>query len=345
MKMDPGHGARRKGMRMDENREHSPDSPLYLRLFESIRHEINSGQWEPGSRLPSIRQLASDTGVSVGTVRHVYELLAREGFIRTEKGRGSFVSGSHPAEDPAGRKERALEAIDLAIGVLTDLGFTAREIGIFFELRLRQKEEATRPIRAAIVASTPEERSIINRSMETATDVQFDRILYSDVTKQPARLANYDLAIVPARLQRDLENLTGSSIKVLPVVLAISRETLLACRGINESASVGVLTVSRDFVPVLKEQCGDLLAGGGGLEFALFGDPGETSRFLKRHEVILVSPDYANLVGKAEASLIRDYSKAKRVIRAHFDCDQGSLLYLTQAIKKKYRELRDSLSA
>lgn len=65
---------------------------MYLQLMEQIRLHIGSGDWPPGSELPSIRQLAADLSISVITVKRAYQELEREGVIVTQQGRGSRVA-------------------------------------------------------------------------------------------------------------------------------------------------------------------------------------------------------------------------------------------------------------
>ena len=43
------------------------------------------------SRLPSLTELTSQTGLAVGTVRRAIDILARERLVRTVPGRGTFV--------------------------------------------------------------------------------------------------------------------------------------------------------------------------------------------------------------------------------------------------------------
>jgi GntR family transcriptional regulator len=57
-----------------------------------MRQEIVSGRWPPGEKLPSERDLCVIFGVSRPTVRGAIEALVDEGFLRREKGRGTFVA-------------------------------------------------------------------------------------------------------------------------------------------------------------------------------------------------------------------------------------------------------------
>lgn len=68
------------------------DRPAYRQIIDQIKRRVSSGEWRPDDELPSIRSLATELRVSVITVRRAYLELEREGVVRTEQGRGSFVA-------------------------------------------------------------------------------------------------------------------------------------------------------------------------------------------------------------------------------------------------------------
>src|ERR1035441_7318215 len=61
-------------------------------LKEILLREIRSGKLKPDDRLPSEDQVAASYGVSIITVRRTLTDLANAGYIRRERGRGTFVS-------------------------------------------------------------------------------------------------------------------------------------------------------------------------------------------------------------------------------------------------------------
>jgi GntR family transcriptional regulator/MocR family aminotransferase len=69
---------------------------------------IHSGELQPGERLPSVRQLATDLGLSITTVMSVYNRLAENGLVYGEAGRGTFVSET-PSVIPAAPPPRPAE--------------------------------------------------------------------------------------------------------------------------------------------------------------------------------------------------------------------------------------------
>ncbi|MDU0354332.1 GntR family transcriptional regulator [Paraglaciecola aquimarina] len=68
--------------------------PMYQQIMAQIKQKILVGDWQMGFHLPSIREMAAATGVSVITVKRAYSELEHEGVIYTQQGRGSFVAES-----------------------------------------------------------------------------------------------------------------------------------------------------------------------------------------------------------------------------------------------------------
>jgi GntR family transcriptional regulator len=69
--------------------------PLYHQLYEILRSNIRSGDWLPGDTIPPESELIERYQVSRTTVRQVLDLLANEGLIYRQQGRGTFVA--HPS--------------------------------------------------------------------------------------------------------------------------------------------------------------------------------------------------------------------------------------------------------
>lgn len=67
--------------------------PRYLQLAELVRQRVVKGHWPPGSMLPSIEQLMDEFDVARVTVRQAIALLAEEGLLSPQRGRGTFVTG------------------------------------------------------------------------------------------------------------------------------------------------------------------------------------------------------------------------------------------------------------
>lgn len=77
---------------MDIILSNSSDKPIYEQISSQVKAQILAGVLAPGAKLPSIRALASDLGVSVITTKRAYTDLEQLGFICTVQGKGCFVA-------------------------------------------------------------------------------------------------------------------------------------------------------------------------------------------------------------------------------------------------------------
>ena len=135
--------------------------PAYLQLYNQIRNDITSGICPYQSKLPSKRFLASETGTSVITVEHAYDLLADEGYIESRQRSGYYVIYKEnelfpvapTAGDsvPAGLGSAYAGPISSAGGSSAPAGASAADDGAFSDLH----EITDIPIRGPIV--TPEQ--------------------------------------------------------------------------------------------------------------------------------------------------------------------------------------------
>jgi DNA-binding GntR family transcriptional regulator len=66
--------------------------PLSQQLAALLRAEIVSGARQPGSRLPSITQMAAEYDIATATVVKALGILKREGLVIGSTGHGTFVA-------------------------------------------------------------------------------------------------------------------------------------------------------------------------------------------------------------------------------------------------------------
>ena len=98
-----------------------PTRPIYLQIMEDVKKRAVRGEYLPGGRLPSVRELARETGVNPNTIARVYMELEREGFVVTRRGQGTFVTDD-PGRIELERDRFAEEAVRRFAGEIADLG-------------------------------------------------------------------------------------------------------------------------------------------------------------------------------------------------------------------------------
>lgn len=70
----------------------SPSVPLYLGVKQMIQSRISSGEWAPGTRVPSENELVAELGLSRMTINRALRELANEGVLTRVQGLGTFVA-------------------------------------------------------------------------------------------------------------------------------------------------------------------------------------------------------------------------------------------------------------
>ncbi len=68
--------------------------PRYLQVATALRQRINTGQWTVGEKIATLEQLENEFQVARVTVRQAVDLLQQEGLLKSEQGRGTFVTKS-----------------------------------------------------------------------------------------------------------------------------------------------------------------------------------------------------------------------------------------------------------
>lgn len=102
-------------------------SPMYSQIMEQILAKVMAGDWGPGHALPSIRELASASKVSVITVKRAYLELEHAGVIVTRQGKGSFVADTQELPRQLAQQEFETHLAGLLVAA-TKLGLGPKEI-------------------------------------------------------------------------------------------------------------------------------------------------------------------------------------------------------------------------
>jgi DNA-binding transcriptional regulator YhcF (GntR family) len=118
--------------------------PIYLQMITSLKEMIANGTYPPGSRMPSVRELAMEAGVNPNTVQRAFAELERDGLLHTERTNGRNVSEDQKVLDEL-RSSLAEEAVDDMVRRLKKLGMSGREIASLAAERAEQEEVSFDP--------------------------------------------------------------------------------------------------------------------------------------------------------------------------------------------------------
>lgn len=114
------------------------DRPIWIQLSEQLTAQIASGVYQPGQRLPSVREFAADAGVNPNTMQRALTDLESKGLIITNRTAGRSVTQDMETIKQL-RTDRAMEQVRQFLAQMSELGYTKEEIGIVLAQALKEE--------------------------------------------------------------------------------------------------------------------------------------------------------------------------------------------------------------
>ena len=100
---------------------------VYIQLVERIQQMILSGEFKPGDRMPSVRDLAKAAGVNPNTMQRAFQELERQGLVYSNRTSGRFITDNAQIIDQA-RQYQAMQLIKSFYEKMHELGFSTGEM-------------------------------------------------------------------------------------------------------------------------------------------------------------------------------------------------------------------------
>ena len=108
------------------------DRPIYTQIVERLMVQIISGEYEPGARLPSVRDLAMEAGVNPNTMQRAFTELERLGLVITNRSSGRSVTEETEMIKTT-RNDLAIAQVRDFIKRMGEMGFEKKEIDDLFK--------------------------------------------------------------------------------------------------------------------------------------------------------------------------------------------------------------------
>jgi GntR family transcriptional regulator len=117
---------------------------LYKQIKDQVKEGILKGIFQPGDKLPSVRELSTMLTINPNTVSKAYQELERENAIETVRGRGTFIVENY---QPRLDEERLQEISNLLRKVVVEahyLGLSKQKVeqmldGLYAELGVEEQ--------------------------------------------------------------------------------------------------------------------------------------------------------------------------------------------------------------
>lgn len=304
--------------------------PLSVQLKGLIEYGIVCGELTPGTRLPSVRELAEVGGIAPMTAVSVYRDLQQGGLIVTRPGAGTYVGDGAPAgmSDALARVQAHLDA---ALAEAEACGVSTQQVASLLSARIgRSRAREGRSVRLVMLGVFPEAtrayaQEIAGRlkSGDVIVAVTFDELRAS-----PGMIPSADLYVTLANRKAEAEELLADRVPVTSVSFLPSEATRSLLAAIDPLARLGILSVFPEFLAVMKPGVLSFAPHVRNVAATVTDDPG-LAAFLERVDVVVYATGAERALAGVQARL--EAIEYRHVPDPH--AVQGVLLPLVETIR------------
>ena len=101
--------------------------PIYLQIIERVQMDIITGRYQPGDKLPSVRDLAQEAAVNPNTMQKALSELERSGLIYSQRTSGRFITEDKELIHQM-KKNLPPQKVSAFVAHMKQLGITPEEI-------------------------------------------------------------------------------------------------------------------------------------------------------------------------------------------------------------------------
>lgn len=232
--------------------------PIPVQIQGQIEYGVSNGDFPPGSRLPSVRELAETLGVSPVTISTVYRELAERDLIETTRGRGTFVRDPGCETDVASGCDAWL---DMDIARLLDRadrhGVDRSDLVARVQRAASVGLQTGRPLRIVFVGvyleATHTYAAALRPYLRAGDTLAVTT--FADLASRPEghdALDRADLVLTFAHRERELAPFLGGDVVVRTVHLIPSARTRTALAELDPRGRVILASSLPEFLPTFR---------------------------------------------------------------------------------------------
>ena len=316
-------GKARKPNRFMINRQSAV--PLHIQLKEQIRYAIMSGDYQPGSPLPSIRELTSQLGIHRNTVHRVYLELQAGGLLSSRPGKGVFVNDT--LSDAVSLDD--LNAID---GLIEKIFAESNAIGvnaITFSKLLGQRapDYDSRHPNVAFVECTAHQSQESARDLAEDFGIHVMHLLLDDLRADPQGLPDHIQHIVTSIFHFDevTDLAKPLSRKVHPITYDLHPATRKVLRDLPSDRRLGFICHDANTEEVIGREVAARVPEGVFIGCANLEAPKLALQLIKKVDTVI-------LTVPASAFCIKNCTPDHELLECHFALNPASVDKATRTV-------------
>jgi GntR family transcriptional regulator len=296
--------------------------PLYLQVKDLIKYYISTGAIQDNHRLPTVNELAGMLEVNFETIRKAYKELEREGFISTQRGKGSFTAAHAHAHALAGAKskgssrEHLIGSLRESIAGLLSSGLDASEIRAAVEEAIERSSLESRMI--VFTECNSLQADEISQLLQDYLGVYVKPVLLDDLRDQVAAAYRSEktlLAVVTTgfHVSEVRNRLSDMPIKIDFLITNMSPDTRRELDTIDKKSRFVFICRDQSSIAFYREMLKAELALESDVACRTFDQLCDMNGFLSSADVCLVSPPVYEEVKKLAPPDLPVYNVFNRV--------------------------------
>ena len=108
-------------------KEFQASKPIYMQIVDKINQQIVRNELKLGDKLPSVREMAVQSGVNPNTIQRTYTELERMAIVETKRGQGTFVVENEKVIQEL-KLQLQIDMISTFVNNMRELGFSEKEM-------------------------------------------------------------------------------------------------------------------------------------------------------------------------------------------------------------------------
>lgn len=106
--------------------ELSSDRPIYSQIIDKIKTDIISGKYPASSKIPSVRELATEASVNPNTMQKALAELEKEGLLFSQRTSGRYITEDQNMINEI-RNQLAIDIIASFFKKMNSIGYSNEE--------------------------------------------------------------------------------------------------------------------------------------------------------------------------------------------------------------------------
>ena len=294
------------------------DIPASKQLFAQIQFAIASGQYPPGHRLPSTRQLAMITGLHRNTISKVYQQLEESGLVASVAGSGIYVKvhereNTRESDSPLVKFNHSIkESIDR----LLELGCTLTQLKDLFLEELDWRISCCERVIVTVPQRDISAGKIMQQELQTSLQIAVELIAIENL---PSILEKFNFGTLVTNryfIQEVLAIVPPNSFRVIPIDMYDYGKELKIINSLPSQACLGIVSLSEGTLniaaSIVNSQRGDDLL----VLTAPAKDRERLQAVIRTAHTIISGPSSYDLVKEEIMAIREDLIRIPEVIRS-----------------------------